>query len=103
MTKVDRYALTDKRTDDAVVVGRYRYGVWQAPEIDMTGYVLYTVIQADLLRPDLIAYKTLGDETLWWAIMLVNKIKNPFTELVEGLVLQIPTKNAIVAAVEGEV
>lgn len=52
----------------------------------------YQVAQNDLLSPDLISYKCYGSSEFWWVIMLVNNLDNPFTSLVEGLILEIPNK-----------
>lgn len=55
-----------------------------------SGY--YRVEAIDLLRPDLISYKVYGTVEFWWIILLVNSIENPFVDLVEGMILEIPNK-----------
>jgi len=52
----------------------------------------YRVVAADILRPDLISYKVYGTVEFWWIILLVNSIDNPFVDLEEGMILQIPNK-----------
>jgi hypothetical protein len=52
----------------------------------------YRVKSSDLLRPDIISYKCYGSVDYWWIILLVNNITNPFTDLVEGIILTIPSK-----------
>jgi hypothetical protein len=53
--------------------------------------VPYTVTDTDLLRPDLISYSVYGTVDYWWIICYVNQIQNPFTDLVPGTVLTIPS------------
>jgi hypothetical protein len=50
----------------------------------------YTVTDTDLLRPDLISASVYGVVDYWWIICYVNKIQNPFTGLVPGMILTIP-------------
>jgi len=42
-----------------------------------------------------ISYKMYQTYELWWLICKFNKIKNPFTELEEGKVLKIPSKELV--------
>jgi len=55
-----------------------------------SGY--YRVEAIDILRPDIISYKVYGTVEFWWLILLVNGIENPFTDLLEGMILEIPNK-----------
>lgn len=41
-------------------------------------------------RPDLLALQVYGDESLWWAIMLANRIDDAKTELVAGRKVFVP-------------
>ena len=50
----------------------------------------YTVTDPDLLRPDLISYSVYNTVEYWWIIMYCNRIQNPFTDLVSGMILTIP-------------
>lgn len=52
------------------------------------GARLYTVMQGD--RLDLVAYKTLGDPTLYWMIADENVCMNPFDLLTVGAQLKLP-------------
>ena len=45
-------------------------------------------------------HDALGETQWWWAIMQVNNIKNPFSELYVGQVLQVPTADAIRTALQ---
>lgn len=96
--KINRYQLTKQYVDKTVTPNVRRLGTWVSPDINMTSYRLYQVTEADLLRIDYIAYKTLGDSSLWWAIARVNHIANAFTDLEVGMTLRIPTKTAIMSA-----
>lgn len=93
----NRYALTKQHVDDYVFPGRLRFGLTDLPEIDSTDAQRYVITAVDLQRLDLIAHRFYGDSRLWWAIALVNKIKNPLTDLTIGQVLMIPQKSAIAA------
>ena len=42
-------------------------------------------------RPDLISVDVYGTDSYWWMIMEYNGICDPFTELVSGSVLDIPS------------
>ena len=42
-------------------------------------------------RPDLVSYEAYGTVSFWWIICLVNQIDDPLTDLVEGMVLKIPS------------
>lgn len=50
----------------------------------------YTVLESDLVRPDLISYKMYGSVAYWWVILLVNDVIDPFTGVEVGQVLTIP-------------
>ena len=50
----------------------------------------YTVVETDLLRPDLISYKVYSKVVYWWIIMKVNNIEDPFNDLEAGTSLVIP-------------
>lgn len=53
----------------------------------------YRVTESDLMRPDLISYKTYGNVNYWWVIMVINGVQNPLTDLVVGQMLLIPNEN----------
>jgi len=98
-TSVDsRYNLTGTKIDDAVFPGRLRFEIWKQPEISTENASMHVVVEADLQRMDNIAYKTLGDPRLFWAICLVNNIRNPLTDLTPGMTLKIPTVAAVMAS-----
>lgn len=46
-------------------------------------------------RPDMVGYVFYGDPGLWWIVAQYNNILDPFTELVEGKILIIPTLSRI--------
>lgn len=56
---------------------------------DQTGQLSYKVVEGD--RPDLAAYKSLGDPELFWWLCDVNKVRRP-AELtrVAGKVISVP-------------
>jgi len=51
----------------------------------------YLVTSKDLLRPDLISYTVYNSVEYWWIICYVNQILNPFTDLIPGMKLTIPS------------
>jgi len=85
-----RYRLTKLYVDDAVKLGTKRFSTWVAPEIDMSTYLRYTVMKADIGRLDNIAYKFYNDPTLWWVIAYLNNIGNMLEDMTEGQTLYIP-------------
>jgi len=52
---------------------------------------LYTVEGGDLGRPDIISYKHYKTPDLYWVILWVNGIADPFEGLYPGMILRIPT------------
>ena len=56
---------------------------------DTTVYTSYEVQRGDTL--DSIALDFYNNPTLYWVICSFNRIQDPFTELVEGQVLKIPS------------
>jgi len=51
-------------------------------------------------RPDLLAYDLYGDAALWWvfAARNPNVLKNPLGDFVPGVLISIPKKETLVAA-----
>lgn len=41
-------------------------------------------------RPDFISFHLYGNVYLWWVVLQVNKIMDPFTELLSGTELRLP-------------
>jgi hypothetical protein len=81
----------------------HRNVVDNVPELDflwnpLSGFVMkyepmhYRITVTDLVRPETISYKCYGVVDFWWIIMLVNGLNNPFTDLMEGEILQIPNR-----------
>jgi len=68
--------------------------LWNSLSDFTTEYAVdyYRIVANDSMRPDLISYKCYGTVDFWWLILVFNGIENPFTDLVEGMILQIPNK-----------
>ena len=101
MAKIEppsRMVLTPQHADANVVPGRLRFGLWEPPQIDLSIYSVYVVTEADQGRLDNIAYRTLRDSRLWWAIACVNGIANPLAPMTVGQTLKIPQLEAIQSA-----
>jgi hypothetical protein len=53
-----------------------------------SGY--YRVQGDDVGQPDLISKRVYNTERYWWIICLVNQVQNPFTDIIEGDIFEIP-------------
>ena len=65
------------------------YTEWRPPRYGVVPERLYVVTDADIDRPEMIAYKTLGDVRYWWEILHYNQVQDPFS-LETGDKLRIP-------------
>ena len=54
--------------------------------------VYYRVEDVDLMRPDMISYKSYGSVRYWWIILYINGIEDPFYDLIVGSLLDIPSQ-----------
>jgi hypothetical protein len=86
MNRLDFYNVT---TVEAVPELDYLYNNLTKFTLNYpVGY--YVVKTDDLMRPDLISYKSYKSVKYWWLIMMVNGIHDIFEDLKVGLTLQIP-------------
>lgn len=89
-----RYTITPLLQD----VDDTFFGLWVAPEIPLSPFDSYhTVNETEIGRMDSIANKYYGNTELWWVIAQVNSI-NDSLGLVAGIVLRIPLKANVTAA-----
>lgn len=51
----------------------------------------YRIMADDVLRPDMISYKSYGSVRFWWIICFVNKIQDPLTDIIVGDLIKIPS------------
>jgi hypothetical protein len=65
--------------------------------IRITDYNLYDVTEAEEGNLPLIAFKVYSDKTLWWAILIYNRLADPF-EVKRGLRLKIPSYPKVISA-----
>jgi len=97
-----RYRLTNVHIDEEIRVGVRRYGLWQKPDIDESdkdNWTKHTVSVTDQLRLDSIANKYYpGRPDYWWAIAMVNSIRNPLEDVSIGDTLYIPPQDLIESA-----
>jgi hypothetical protein len=56
----------------------------------------YRVNSADIMRPWIISLKCYGLVDFWWLLMFLNNIDNPFTDIVEGMILTVPNRIDII-------
>lgn len=70
---------------------------WNRTNYTLTGTEsVFTITDKYQGRLDLIAYDLYQDSSMWWIIAMLNNILDPFTEIVVGRELYVPTKqNAI--------
>jgi len=93
-----RYALT--ALHPVLEKKQVRFGIWNAPKISLVN-PFYRVVRAEEIgRLDIISTEYYDDPRLWWAIAHVNRILNPLNDMVIGMTLIIPRKEAVVAAIE---
>lgn len=71
---------------------KYVYGV-TANLDNTTVYTQHTVSRGDTL--DSLALKYYNNPTLYWIICSFNRIQDPYTELVEGQKINIPSISAL--------
>jgi len=57
---------------------------------------LHTVEAGEVGRPDTISYKYYSTPELYWVILWVNGIADPFEALFPGVVLRVPTLQRII-------
>lgn len=55
----------------------------------------YIVEANDNGRPDIIAYKMYGDPALYWIILWINDILDPFETIYPGMLLRIPQQRRL--------
>jgi hypothetical protein len=63
--------------------------------------MVYVVERKFVGRIDQIAAVFLGDGTLWWLLAQYNSILDPFSEIVEGAQIFIPSRERVSAMLEG--
>lgn len=51
-------------------------------------------------RPDLLAYDTYGDSSLWWVFSVRNPnvLQDPIFDFIPGTIIYVPKKNTLTAA-----
>ena len=72
--------------------GRYFIGTFAPVNIpEHFSDKIYIVEAGDTYRPDIISYKFYRNPNLYWIILWLNGISDPFSELYPGMALRIPT------------
>jgi hypothetical protein len=62
----------------------------------VTNYTTYTVTARESGRPELLSHLFYNTVDLWWAVLAYNGITD-VRELVEGMVLKVPSYNEIIS------
>lgn len=89
-----RNATSYRYQDEA---GRYFLGAYPAPAITPHSTdVIYILEAGDVARPDMISYKFYQTPTLYWVILWVNNILDPFEGMYPGMMLRIPSKMRLI-------
>jgi len=68
------------------------------PPIEIPPHVsdrFYSVEATDGGRPDLVAYKMYGTPALYWVILFINGILDPFETIYPGMMLRIPSQRRL--------
>jgi hypothetical protein len=55
----------------------------------------YVVEANDKGRPDIVAYKLYGDPALYWVILWLNDILDPFETIYPGMLLRVPQQSRL--------
>jgi len=55
----------------------------------------YTITYDDLMRPDLLSFKLYGKQDYWWLLLYANNVIDPWNELQENDVIQVPDEQDI--------
>ena len=72
--------------------GRYFLGTFSARDIPRHNTDQFYVLSSeDVARPDLLSYKFYGTPKLYWVILWLNNISDPFEGMYPGMLLRIPT------------
>lgn len=61
-------------------------------------YTIYEVKPKDTWTN--LSFKFFNTYKLWWLLCKFNNIEDPFTELVEGMVIKVPTQQVIRSVIE---
>jgi hypothetical protein len=72
--------------------GRYFFGSFPVIDLPLHQTDQFYVLEAeDVGRPDLIAYKFYKTPSLYWVILWVNNIIDPFEDMYPGMLLRLPS------------
>lgn len=64
--------------------------------------IVYVVERRFVGRLDLIAASFLDEPRYWWVIGMLNNIVDPYTEVAEGTILYIPTRDRVKTLLSGK-
>jgi len=75
-----------------------KLGLWEAPEIVITGNETTITISRHLRhRPDLLSYELYGTPHLWWVFKMLNpdKLNDSIWDFVEGIEILTPSPTEV--------
>ena len=92
-----RYTWTPLFTDDEI--DRAYLGTWESRNLtEDPSDQLYVLEEYEVGRPDLISYRYYKTPKLYWLILHVNDISDPFEDMYPGMLIRIPALQRVLAA-----
>ena len=77
--------------------GRYFFGAFPPPAISPHPTDRFYALEAgDIGRPDLLSYKFIKTPTLYWVILWINNITDPFEGMYPGMLIRVPSMTRLV-------
>jgi len=82
-----------------MIKSRCHYFAKANNELDLASFLLDEDVRKPLTayaakrhegRPDLLALELTGDHELWWAVLRLNNVEDPFNDVEKGMVLEMP-------------
>ena len=92
-----RYGFTPIFFDDDTE--SYLIGTWEAKSLspDPTDQ-LYILEEDEVGRPDLVSYRFYKTPRLYWFVLHINDIIDPYEEMYAGMVLRIPALQRVMTS-----
>jgi hypothetical protein len=63
--------------------------------------IVHKITPEEEARPDKISLDFYGNYKYWWAVLVFNNIIDPFSELVSGRVISLPSEIDLLAQING--
>lgn len=79
-----------------------RFGPWMPPAISLSGATQHAVEPHEVGRLDNLANKFWRNPRYWWVLAFVNNIHQPLRDMTAGMMLTVPTLDAIESALSAQ-